>query len=179
MGHIIRLYLHQLSMSGIIRVLLWIMFQSASFLRLVWWYFVYCSNMLQKVVWNNMPIREPWQCEMWFFLLGGEHTVKFASCACEPLVVTMIRARIWPSSPQRPHLAFTFDLLDWAEALLLECQVPVEDFCKALQFKCRRLLVKVGIHNSLHNILVTLSCSCTSSHQMECLMVLTDVKYVI
>ena len=72
-----------------------------------------------------------------FLFLGGEHDIRFASCACEPLVVTMIRARIWPSSPQRPHLAYTFNLLDWAEALLLECQVSVEDFCKALQFKCR------------------------------------------
>ena len=67
----------------------------------------------------------------------------FASCACEPLVVTLVRARIWPSTPQRPHLAFTLDLLDWMECLLLECQVSLNDFCKALYFKCRHLVVKV------------------------------------
>ena len=57
--------------------------------------------------------------------------MRFATCACEPLVVAMVRARIWRSSPQHPHIAFTFDLLDWAEALLLECQVSVEHFCKS------------------------------------------------
>ena len=39
--------------------------------------------------------------------------------SCEPLVVTMIRAQLWPSAPKRPHQAFTFELLDWAEALLV------------------------------------------------------------
>ena len=71
---------------------------------------------------------------------GEEHNILFASCACEPLVVTMVRARIWPSTAQRPHLAFTFDLMNWMEALLLECQVSLNDFCKAL---CRHLVVKV------------------------------------
>ena len=76
---------------------------------------------------------------------GDEHTVLFGHCSCEPLVVTMIRARIWPSTPQRPHLAFTFELLDWAESLLLECQVSLNDFCKALFLKCRHLVAKVCI----------------------------------
>ena len=31
------------------------------------------------------------------------------------------------------YLAFTFNLLDWAEALLLECQVSIDNFCKLLQ----------------------------------------------
>lgn len=57
----------------------------------------------------------------------------------------MARARLWPSSPQRPHLAFTFELLDWAEALLLECQVALKDFCKALTFKCPHLMQKVTL----------------------------------
>ena len=76
-------------------------------------------------------------------ILGEEHNISFASCACEPLIITMVRARICPSTPQRPHLAFTFDLLDWAEALLLECQVALKDFCKALYLKCPHLVKKV------------------------------------
>ena len=77
--------------------------------------------------------------------IGEEHNVKFTTCACEPLVLTLVRARIWPSTLQCPQLAFTFDLMDLAETLLLECQVSLEDFCKALYFKCRHLLVKVHI----------------------------------
>ena len=64
-------------------------------------------------------------------------------CPCEPVVATMVHARLWPAAPQRPHLAFTFELLDWAEALLLECQVPLKDLCKAVYFKCPHLVVKV------------------------------------
>ena len=78
--------------------------------------------------------------------LGEEYSILFASCTCEPLVVTMIRARLWPSTPQRPQLAFTFELMDWAEALLLECQVSLRDFSKALLFKCHHLVMKVDLH---------------------------------
>ena len=55
----------------------------------------------------------------------------------------MVRARLWPATPQRPHLVFTFELLDWTEAMLLECQVSLMDFCKALCFKCPHIVVKV------------------------------------
>ena len=55
----------------------------------------------------------------------------------------MVRARLWPASAQRPHLAFTFELLDWAEVLLLECQVALKDLCKALHLKHPHLVTKV------------------------------------
>lgn len=67
-------------------------------------------------------------------------------CACEPMVVTLVRARLWPSSPCQPKLAFTFELFDWAEALLLECHVALKDLCKAFQFKCPHLVTKVCIN---------------------------------
>ena len=56
----------------------------------------------------------------------------------------MVRARLWPATPQYPRLAFCFELLDWAEALLLECQVALKDLCKAIQFKCPHLATKVN-----------------------------------
>ena len=63
-----------------------------------------------------------------FFFIGEEHNVSFVYCSRESLVVTMISARLWPSAPKCPHLAFTFELLDLAEALLLECPVALKDF---------------------------------------------------
>ena len=62
---------------------------------------------------------------------GSEHNILLSCCQCEPVVATMVRAHLWPASPHCPHLAFTFELLDWAEALLLEWQVSLMDFCKA------------------------------------------------
>ena len=91
------------------------------------------------IVYNN-NYYEAWKLS---YYIGEEHNISFVWCACEPLVLTMVRARIWPSAPRRPNLAFTFDLLDWAESLLLECQVALKDFCKALFLKCPHLVKKV------------------------------------
>ena len=74
---------------------------------------------------------------------GMEHKICFASCSCEPLPVTMARAELWPATPHNPHFAFTFSLLDWAEALMLECQVALKDFCSSLKFLCPYSALKV------------------------------------
>ena len=77
----------------------------------------------------------------------------------------MVRARLWPASPRFPQLAFTFDLLDWAEALLLECQVAVREFCRALYFKCPMLVAKVCTieMNCIHPLLYT----CRDGYQSD------------
>ncbi len=64
---------------------------------------------------------------LFFSFLGDEHEMRFTACACEPLVITMVRAHLWPSSSQRPQFAFSFGFLNWAEALLLEAQVSPND----------------------------------------------------
>ena len=66
---------------------------------------------------------------------------------CESVALTMVRARIWPGSPSNPHLGFTFDLMEWANALLLECQVAIKDFCSAIVYKCPYFQMKVNILN--------------------------------
>ena len=63
----------------------------------------------------------------------------------EPISVTMVRARIWSAGPQYPRLAFTFELMDLLEALLLECHVAVT-VAGALFFKCPFLIEKVRLH---------------------------------
>jgi hypothetical protein len=50
--------------------------------------------------------------------------------------VTLARAHLWPASPSYPQYAFSFSLLDWAESLLLECQVALKDFCQAIYSRC-------------------------------------------
>ena len=82
-------------------------------------------------------------CITIIIIIGIEHHLKLRCCKCEPIAMTMVRARLWPGSPTNPRLSFTFELLDWAEALLLECQVAVKDLCAALAYKCPHLQVKV------------------------------------
>lgn len=88
-----------------------------------------------------------WSWDIEITYIGEEHKILFATCACEPVVISLARARLWPSSPQQPQIVFTFELMDWAEALLLECQVALKDFCKALYFKCQHLISKVSTSN--------------------------------
>ncbi len=64
----------------------------------------------------------------------------------------MVRARLWPSSPKRPQFAFSFEFFNWAEALLLEAQVSLNDFCKAIDFKCKHPLTKASICNLFYFI---------------------------
>ena len=49
----------------------------------------------------------------------------------------------------RPQYGFSFELLDWAEALLLEAQVSINDFCKTVHFKCCHNVTKVFLFNNL------------------------------
>lgn len=81
----------------------------------------------------------------YFTIKGIEHRILFSTCKCEPIAVSLVRARLWPATPRNPHYAFSFDLLDWAIALLLECQVSLKDLCQALYYKCPYLVIKVHV----------------------------------
>ena len=70
-----------------------------------------------------------------FTLVGIEHKVHLTYCDCESLIRTMCQARVWPATPNYPHYAFSFALMEWAKVLLLECQVSLKDFCNALSFR--------------------------------------------
>jgi len=51
----------------------------------------------------------------------------------------------WPATPSRPNLAFSFSFLDWMEALLLEAQVPSQDYCSAIEFILKDRLSEVSM----------------------------------
>ena len=83
---------------------------------------------------------------MHLFLLFCYHSVCVTFCACESEVETLIRSRLFAATPKQPQLAFTFDLLDWFEALMLECQVPAQDFVAAIGVLADSQLMKVRTH---------------------------------
>ena len=103
----------------------------------------YCYSALMNMVYDIDVL----SCFCNFSLLGMEHKMHFTYCLCETLAKTMCRAKLWPATPTNPQYAFSFALLDWVEALLLECQVSVKDFCNALTFR-------VPFHTEMvHNVL--------------------------
>lgn len=66
--------------------------------------------------------------------------IKF--CSCESEAET---AHLFPATPKQPQLAFSFELLDWLEALMLECQVSAKDFVSAIDVLTDVQLMKVCI----------------------------------
>ena len=51
--------------------------------------------------------------------------------------MTLVIAQLWLATPHYPQYAFSFQLFDLAESLLLECHVALKDLCEALYFRCR------------------------------------------
>lgn len=77
--------------------------------------------------------------------------MNFVCCSCEPVGVTLVRADLWPATPKNPCLAFTFSLLNWAEALMLECQVSLKDFSNSLKFMCPFYFQRREIYSALRD----------------------------
>lgn len=69
-------------------------------------------------------------------------------CSCMEDALTLIQLHYWPSSPTRPSTAFSFQLLDWVEALFLECQVSMQDFAAAFEF-----LIKSNVLDQVSEVL--------------------------
>lgn len=81
-----------------------------------------------------------------YTFVGCYHSVCVTFCGCESEVETLMRSRLFAATPKQPKLAFTFDLLDWFEALILECQVPAQDFVAAIGVLTDSQLMRVCMH---------------------------------
>ena len=66
--------------------------------------------------------------------IGIQRDVSFERCPCTSETQTLLQAGFFPATATRPRLAFALELLDLLEALLLECQVAVQDFVAALHY---------------------------------------------
>ena len=80
-----------------------------------------------------------------FLFPGNQHLKQVAVCNCESHAVTLVRANIWPGSPDKPTIGFHFKLMDLAETLFLHNQVPLKDFAEML----------IELVPALHPILVS------------------------
>lgn len=78
---------------------------------------------------------------------GIPRDIQFPCCPCEGIVVTLIKFQYWPGSPVNPTIAFSFELLDMLEALLLECQVAVQDFTQAMSYLIRSKIFQVALYD--------------------------------
>ena len=101
--------------------------------------------------------------------IGIQRDVSFERCTCTSEAQTLLQAGFFPATPSRPRLAFALELLDLLEALLLECQVAVQDFVSALyylhsSYADHTLVIHTVTFNKYHGVIlsglqVTLPCS--------------------
>ena len=80
-----------------------------------------------------------------FLLPGNQHLKQVAVCNCESHAVTLVRANIWPGSPDKPSIGFHFKLMDLAETFFRHNQVRLKDFSEML----------IELVPALHPILVS------------------------
>lgn len=65
---------------------------------------------------------------------GVPRQLNISFCKCKNDSLRIMELGYWPASPSRPVLAFSFSFFDWLEALLLECQIALNDYCDAVEF---------------------------------------------
>ena len=82
---------------------------------------------------TKMWLKVPTQNSFKTFFIVVQHSITFTFCQCFGEVETLIQFELFPATPKRPTVAYSFQLLDYLEALLLECQVAVSDFTAALK----------------------------------------------
>ena len=76
---------------------------------------------------------------------GVPRQIEFPFCPCEGNAITLIKCRYWPGTPLNPKIAFSFDILDMLQALLLECQVAVQDFTQAMTYLIKAKIFRVSM----------------------------------
>ncbi|XP_061170780.1 uncharacterized protein LOC133180253 [Saccostrea echinata] len=65
-------------------------------------------------------------------LSGHQHKINMQFCKCEKESITLVRYRLWPSSPETPRVAFDFKLMELAVVLQLEGHLSLKSFCDAI-----------------------------------------------
>lgn len=85
----------------------------------------------------------PYYYSFIYVLSGCFHCASVTFCACQSEATTLIHAGLFPATPKQPKLAFSFSLLDWFEALMLECQVSAQDFVAAVDVLTDSYTMKV------------------------------------
>ena len=50
-------------------------------------------------------------------------------------MVTLVQLHLWPSSPDRPTVAFHFRLMDLAADMFIKCKVSLKEFTDPLEEK--------------------------------------------
>ena len=75
--------------------------------------------------------------------IGAPWIINFPFCPCECDGVKLVKSSYWPGSPVNPNVGFSFEFMDLLEALLLDCQVAVQDFTQAWTYLIAQKLIKV------------------------------------
>lgn len=73
----------------------------------------------------------------------GIRVYKVTFCSCHSETKTFFKLGLFPATPKHPKMAFTFQFLDLLEAMVLECQVSLQDFVGAIYLFLERYNIEV------------------------------------
>ncbi|XP_071853693.1 uncharacterized protein [Apostichopus japonicus] len=71
---------------------------------------------------------------------GRHHSVPIMFCACKQDICSLISLQLWPATPSRPVVAFTFSLMRWLRIMFLDCHVALQNLCNCISWLSPPLL---------------------------------------
>ena len=84
--------------------------------------------------------------------VGYQHEISGTRCQCEPKAITLLRYGLRPATPVEPTMAFTQELMEHIQDLVMECQVSVFKITNVLDLKSS-LHSKVSLNRiNQHNL---------------------------
>ena len=104
---------------------------------LVW---IYARNIVREsIYWFDMD-EDHWRRIgetniLIIFISGRVHYVLMTFCACEPQCITLLRWGFWASSPEKPSVGYSLELMKMLQAMTLECQAAASSFVQMLRWK--------------------------------------------
>ena len=57
----------------------------------------------------------------YFHSVGLPHVINFPFCSCECDAIKLIKCGYWPGTPVTPFVAFSFEIINLLDSLLVEC----------------------------------------------------------
>ena len=79
---------------------------------------------------NGKYINSFWKAK-YLFLSGRQHRALMEFCQCEDEAISIIRHRMWPSSPKKPQAAYSFHFMEMMRSLMLESHVSIKSYLEA------------------------------------------------
>ena len=71
--------------------------------------------------------------DIYISCIGQHHGITVVFCGCKSPAERLLELNLWPATPSKPTLAFTIELMRFAQMLILECYASLYDIIAFLK----------------------------------------------